>query len=389
MKVTEESWPMFAKSIATDGEPLLYSPAAMERYMKHMKRFIYHVPHQRGKFRAINNCALIDFKTEWERKFVMSAWDRYLEDCVKINKDVGDSPMAKLVAFLKFRQAAELARCETIADLLYQDVTFGGKAGVFAPCFRPTIARVVRILVRKYGVSRERISLIWGGDDSLNKTSRLSDAEIIEWMRKMASGQDIPRKIQKQIEKQLLQSQEEREEIEELKEVDLRLGNQSRIERQREIDKFQNGESLYCFFTFAAGGVGLSLHHTDKNNKGKEVSLRPRRAYLTPTYSAQEFVQGLGRAHRSIFSLSDTEQTILFYRNTIEEHVMGRVSLKLKCLRKVVAARESWTDAVWEGRSKSAEELHQIVDGEETKYLPEGDDSGTDVIDSESNEPEE
>lgn len=387
MRITEESWPMFAKSISTDGDPMLYSPVAMERYMKHMKNYIYHVPHQRGKFRAVNNCSLIGFKTDWERKFVMSAWDRYLEDCAKINKDVDDSPMAKLVAFLKFRQAAELARCETIAELLYQDVSFEDKAGIMACCFRPTIARVVRILVKKYGVSRERISLVWGGDDTLNKTSRMSDEEIVSWMRKMSTGESVPKKIVKQIEKQLTQTTEERAEIEELEGVDLRLGNQSRKERQREIDKFQRGESLYCFFTFAAGGVGLSLHHAEKDNQGRDVTLRARRSYLTPTYSAQEFVQGLGRGHRSVFSLSDTEQTILFYKDTIEEHVMGRVSLKLKCLRKVVAARESWTDAVWEGRGRTREELEHIVDGEESKYLTEDTEVEAEVLEqTESNE---
>jgi len=132
----------------------------------------------------------------------------------------------------------------------------------------------------------------------------------------------------------------------------------------------------------------LSLHHTDKNRKGQPVSLRPRRVFLTPTYSAQDFVQGLGRGHRSVFSLSDTEQTIMFYAKTIEEQVMARVSLKLKCLTKVVQAKESWADAVWESARTSKEEMDEKLRREKERYEKEldGADVNIDDLDTEDDD---
>ena len=119
---------------------------------------------------------------------------------------------------------------------------------------------------------------------------------------------------------------------------DFELGPQSLKARQRDIDKFQFGKSLCCIFTFKAGGVGLSLHHEFPHTKQRVV-------ILTPTYSAMEMVQGLGRCPR-ITSLSDTSQVIVFYLGTIEQHVAARVSIKLKCLQKAVRQRESWESII-------------------------------------------
>jgi len=104
----------------------------------------------------------------------------------------------------------------------------------------------------------------------------------------------------------------------------LRLGIQSIPERQREIDCFQSGKSQYCMFTFGAGGAGLSLHHS-------EPKLKPRRGYHAASYNEMETEQAFGRGHR-INSLSDTEQSILVFRNTIEQKVLGRMFQKKNCL---------------------------------------------------------
>jgi hypothetical protein len=140
----------------------------------------------------------------------------------------------------------------------------------------------------------------------------------------------------------------------------LRLGAQSQEERQREIDRFQSGRTFFCLYTFKAGGVGLSLHHTDEFVKEKvrhkesgyaveedipNIPVRPRWNFVTPTYSAIELVQGLGRCPR-LTSLSNTHQELVFYRNTVEEDVARIVAQKLRCLKKVVRMREKWEDVI-------------------------------------------
>jgi hypothetical protein len=118
-----------------------------------------------------------------------------------------------------------------------------------------------------------------------------------------------------------------------------------------------------------AGGVGLSLHHTDamlpvsQRARRKEsgyvyeedipkISTRPRKLYSAPNYSAIDMVQVLGRCPR-ITSLSDTEQILLFFRGTIEEDVEAICNNKLRCLSKVVRnPNDSWEQLLTEDRSK-------------------------------------
>lgn len=374
MLINEATWPAFSKSIATDSDPFLHSPAAIERYMDIMKPYIKNVRAPHGKFKAINKCKLIDFLDDSERE----AYDRALKDMMakyeRLQKDMpADAKFQEFLIQGEFRRRAELIRARLFAMEMYAAVQ-QGFAAVMAGCYRPTIARTVRCL-SDMGVSRDEISLIWGGNNLFAKEKRLTEAQIATLVYRLAKGETLPAKDLKQLYAQVSESEEQKEEATKSYGQDLRLGSQSREERQKEIDRFQRGKSLYCCFTFAAGGVGLSLHHTDKDRKGKLVDLRPRKSFLTPTYSAQDFVQGLGRAHRSVFSLSNTEQTILFYKDTVEEHVMARVSLKLKCLSKVVQAKESWADAIWTSSKVDKEERDEQLRHEQDKYKPDDDNS--------------
>ncbi len=173
----------------------------------------------------------------------------------------------------------------------------------------------------------------------------------------------------------------------------LQLGAQSKEDRQKEIDRFQAGKSLYCLFTMRAGGVGLSLHHTDELTKEKvrhkangyavvediaKIPVRPRKLFAAPTYSAIELVQSLGRCPR-LTSLSDTEQELLFYRGTIEEDVAAIVSQKLRCLSKVVRQREKWADVILTNGASTKEHIEKDV----------ADEGGTNYDDLNNNEEEE
>ena len=360
MKINEQTWKSWATSIAHPAEIDEYSPAAMERMMKQLDPFIVDVKGVRSQFNAKNSVKLIQFSTPEEKKFYDEAWGRYEKMCQKIRGyelSGGQSAFLILAQFTIFRKAAELCRAEWYADNMYKAVQ-EGRAAVLAVSFKGTIRRVTTILHQKYGVPRELISLIWGGGKT-KKTASQKNKELI-------TSNPIMKELMAQMGISLADlnvadvSEYVDDDPDNTISNDLKLGVQNRKDRQVEIDRFQSGKSLYCMFTFKAGGVGLSLHHSDEQTKQKVrrtrnnwamvediplIPTRQRECFLAPTFSAIELVQGLGRCPR-LTSLSDTNQTIVFYEGTIEQHVADLVSQKLKCLRKVVRTRESWESAI-------------------------------------------
>jgi len=100
-------------------------------------------------------------------------------------------------------------------------------------------------------------------------------------------------------------------------------GGQSAKERQQVVDAFQNDEINLLAVNIAAGGTGLSLH--DINGK------RPRISLISPSFSAKDHLQTLGRIHRN-GAKSDAIQKILVAADSIEEAVMKSIKRKLKNL---------------------------------------------------------
>ena len=359
--VTEETWPLWSRMIAFPADPEEHCEAAVERLMQALDPYVVDVKNVRSQFKAVNKIVMIDFMTAEEQRYYNEAYMRYMENCSKIESSgSGNSKFLMLVEWLKFRQAAEMCRKTWLAEQMYNGVQ-KGFAGVAAMCFKQSMAAVVKTLVEKYKVRRNDISMIWGGSaDFVSKGNpKYSVDDIQSIMAAMVKGDTIDGRILKEVKKQLLLQAEGLGDIS----PDLRLGPQDYRQRQEEIDRFQGGRSLYCLFNFKSGGVGLSLHHSDdmlpdekkvrrKDGSGyayvediPSIPTRPRVCYLTPTYSAIELVQGLGRCPR-ITSLSDTIQNLVFYRGTIEEKVAAIVSLKLKCLSKVVRCKEDWSDVI-------------------------------------------
>lgn len=257
-----------------------------------------------------------------------------------------------------------------------------GFAPVAACCFKGTITKAIRILIEKYGVSRSSISIIWGGMETKKKVKKKRKKQVDDFKGKLdftnlsiSTGMDADEA--NELFELLSQLEDEVEErVNEDVPKAYRLGAQSRTQRQEEIDRFQSGKTTYCFFTFKAGGVGLSLHHTDEMTTQKTrkkpngyaveadiplIPIRPRSVTLTPTYSAPELVQGLGRCPR-LTSLSDTYQYVVFYKGTIEERVAETVSTKLRCLKKVVKMRESWEDVVLKEHHYTNRRTEDIVE---------------------------
>ena len=355
--LSNNNWSVFAKRIAAPAEPEEYSPPSVERLMEVLKDYIVDVKGVRPQFKATNTTQLIDFQTEDEAKFYHQAWARYEAIMAKIkgyNLSGSHSRFLILAQFTVFRKAAELCRCEYFAKVMYDIVQSGQQVAALAVNFKGTIRKTTDILVNKYGVSRDDISLIWGG----GKTGPSKKQKAKQAVETNETLQKLMKELGLNLDSLHLSDVEDY--VDEEDDPKLRLGTQSLKQRQVEIDRFQSGRSHYAMFTFKAGGVGLSLHHTDEQTKFKcrrkkngwvhvedipNVPTRQRVCILAPTFSAIELVQGLGRCPR-LTSLSDTPQTVVFYKGTIEERVAAIVSLKLRCLRKVVRTKESWEDTI-------------------------------------------
>ena len=361
--LTNANWPAYAAIMAGDGfKPTDYNDAAVERVTKDLDEYIVRVKGVRPQFDAINSIKIINFQTKEEEKEYHDAYIKYLKEKEKLDKmlaalgkedsGAGNSKFQMLVEFLKFRMAAEKCRREYLAARLAQFVK-EGYAGVCALNFKGTIISVVKLLIEKHGFTRDQISLIWGGGQTQLTAKQKAKRDIVAKATELTmAGLDATTLL-----KALNLDEVEDRVLEELPEH-LRLSTQTKEERQREIDRFQSGKSKICLYTFRAGGVGLSLHHTDELSKVKVrhqkngyavlediplIPVRERRTIVAPTYSAIELVQGLGRCPR-LTSLSNTHQELVFYHGTIEEDVARIVSNKLRCLSKVVRHRESWAD---------------------------------------------
>lgn len=97
-------------------------------------------------------------------------------------------------------------------------------------------------------------------------------------------------------------------------------GDQSASDREDSINAFQSNAHHFLVCQIAAGGVGVSLH---------DLHGRPRVSLISPTYSAIDLKQALGRIHRS-GSKSPALQYILFAANSVEEEVSQSVRRKLR-----------------------------------------------------------
>lgn len=362
--MTNNTWSSWAAAVAAPASIIDYSPPAMERFMKTMKPYVVDVKGVKPKFPARNRVKKIKFDNDDQRKQYELAWERYEREMILLKGGVKElGTFQQLVAMMKFSQAAELIRKDYFARELARIVA-EGKAGVLAIKFKETGAAVIKLLVTEHGFKREDISIIWGGMGgtfTADGKVKLKEKKMSEAMWKAFGPEDLD--ILKELnirilvhdnndENKIISEIELSSEIDEREKLskagltsinakdlqDLRLGNQNARARQSEIDAFQSGKTKICIFTFKAGGVGLSLHHHDN-------TCRQRESIVAPCYSAIEMVQGLGRAPR-LTSLSETVQTMVFYKGTIEDHIADRVSEKLMCLREVVRQRESWEDII-------------------------------------------
>lgn len=94
-------------------------------------------------------------------------------------------------------------------------------------------------------------------------------------------------------------------------------------ERDRSIADFQSDRRRIIIINVKAGGSGLSLHDLNGNY--------PRMALVSPTPSAVDLRQALGRVWRE-GGKTKALQKIIFVANTVEEEVCEKVKIKLQAL---------------------------------------------------------
>jgi len=101
-------------------------------------------------------------------------------------------------------------------------------------------------------------------------------------------------------------------------------GSQTLKERSKSIDDFCSDKSRVIICNIASGGCGISLHDTN--------GTYPRISIISPTWSAQDLIQVLGRIHRAM-GKTDCLQQILFCKGTIEESVGNIIKSKISNIR--------------------------------------------------------
>lgn len=211
LPATKRTAPSILSSIAYPRSPLDYSPAAVERLREALDEHIVELKNVRYKFPAITRCISIQFKTQAQRDAYEDAYQEYLRECREKGKNTNHGWMQRNVAMLKFRQKAEILRCDHIAEHAI-DATKKGKAVIIGSGFVDTL-RGVWTHLRNGGINPNRIAFIVGG--------------------------------------------------------------QSEKERQRMVDEFNDGVRDIMLLTVTAGGVAISLHHNKKHTKPRFVILPP------------------------------------------------------------------------------------------------------------------
>lgn len=101
------------------------------------------------------------------------------------------------------------------------------------------------------------------------------------------------------------------------------VGGQSDKVRQKDIEDFQSDNKRIMIANLAAGNAGVSLHDLIGNH--------PRGSIISPSYSAINLLQALGRIHRAE-GKTTCIQKVMFADGTIEVEACKRVQCKLNNL---------------------------------------------------------
>lgn len=374
--LTNITWPLFAQQMCDgftvydkngephNAQPQDYCPEAVKRLMDYLKNYMVRVKGVKSQFKAHNAVKLIEFSTPAEEQSYNTAVEDMMNKIAKVHAKqgltAGEVRLQEITILLYFRMKAEILKAPILAKMMWQSVNGCNPdhpqkkfAALCATNFKQTIAAIVKILVNDYNVPRHLISLTWGGGQAVSKKAK--QKALLSGNKDVMAAFEESGISFEDLNLDLVEAKME-EEID----PSLRLGIQSKQQREEDKIKFLSGNSHYHLFTYKAGGAGLSLHHTDDFTLHKvrhkesgyaveedipSIPTRPRITFMAATWSPFEIVQGAGRAAR-ITSLSDTYQYLLYYARTVEARVAARASMALVSLREVIKQPESWENLI-------------------------------------------
>jgi superfamily II DNA or RNA helicase len=98
-------------------------------------------------------------------------------------------------------------------------------------------------------------------------------------------------------------------------------GDQTIEERSKNIQDFSDDLQKVIICSSKSGGVGISLHDIHGNY--------PRVSIISPSFSAQDIIQVLGRIHRANTKTA-CRQRIIFCKDTIEESICENMKVKIQ-----------------------------------------------------------
>ena len=97
-------------------------------------------------------------------------------------------------------------------------------------------------------------------------------------------------------------------------------GEQTLEERNKNIDDFNNDHSRIIICNIKSGGCGISLND--------QIGTFPRISLISPTWSAQDIIQVIGRIYR-VNTKTKVRQRIIFCKNCIEEVICKNMKKKI------------------------------------------------------------
>jgi hypothetical protein len=132
------------------------------------------------------------------------------------------------------------------------------------------------------------------------------------------------------------------------------FGDQTLEERTDNIDNFNKDIARVIVVNIRSGGAGISLHDT--------IGTYPRVSIISPSWSAQDILQSLGRIHRAN-GKTPVRQYLVYCKDTIEEEVCENMIDKIKnisCVNEGVSDTYQITGLL----DSSGEEPEQLTDFE-------------------------
>ena len=165
-------------------------------------------------------------------------------------------------------------------------------------------------------------------------------------------------------------------------------GQQSIEERDKSVRLFNQDKERLIICNIRSGGVGISLHDTNGDY--------PRVSIISPSWSAQDILQALGRIHRAN-GKTPVVQKIVFCKNTIEESICKNMSEKIKNIAQLNDGDllshhiEGLTDLSEGGKKEEMSELgkmfirREILDARKKRLLQELKETEDEMKDLENN----